>query len=100
MKLFLIAALATSAAAFAPVQSGRNSFALRSAGSAEIDAAMAASKEYGPASKEARVLWDIVEEICNLERSALNWRGRFSFYNLTTMVYHFYSLGAFSLSGF
>mmetsp|Transcript_44070 Transcript_44070/g.92692 ORF Transcript_44070/g.92692 Transcript_44070/m.92692 type:complete len:102 (+) Transcript_44070:199-504(+) len=63
MKLFLISALISSAAAFAPAQSGRNSFALRAAGPEAIQAAMEASKKYGPASKEARVLWDIVEEM-------------------------------------
>lgn len=70
MKLFLIAALATSAAAFAPAQSGRSSVALRSAGSAEIEAALAASKEFGATSKEARVLWDIVEEMDAADNSA------------------------------
>ena len=63
MKLFLIAALATSVTAFAPSQSGRTSIALRGAGSAEIEAALAASKEFGATSKEAGVLWDIVEEM-------------------------------------
>jgi len=70
MKLILIAALATSAAAFAPSQSGRNSVALRAAGSAEIEAALAASKKYGATSKEARVLWDIVEEMDASDNSA------------------------------
>mmetsp|Transcript_1621 Transcript_1621/g.2489 ORF Transcript_1621/g.2489 Transcript_1621/m.2489 type:complete len:204 (-) Transcript_1621:229-840(-) len=70
MKLFLIAALATSVTAFAPSQSGRTSIALRSAGSAEIEAALAASKEFGATSKEARVLWDIVEEMDASDNSA------------------------------
>jgi len=63
MKLFLIAALATSVTAFAPSLTGRASIALRSAGTAEIEAALAASKEFGATSNEARVLWDIVEEM-------------------------------------
>lgn len=70
MKLFLISALISSAAAFAPVQSGRNSVALRAAGPEAIQAAMDASKKYGPASKEARVLWDIVEEMDASDNSA------------------------------
>jgi len=70
MKLFLIAALATSVTAFAPSQSGRTSIALRGAGSAEIEAALAASKEFGATSKEAGVLWDIVEEMDSSDNSA------------------------------
>lgn len=63
MKLFLTAALVSSSAAFAPTPAGRMSVALRSAGPEAIQAAMDASKKYGAASKEARVLWDIVEEM-------------------------------------
>merc|ERR1712008_656148 len=37
---------------------------------AEIEAALAASKEHGPTSKEARVLWDIVEEMDASDNSA------------------------------
>ncbi|KAL7528323.1 hypothetical protein ACHAWF_002519 [Thalassiosira exigua] len=71
MKLFLLAALASSASAFAPTPSaGRRSVALRSAGSDAIAAAMEASKKYGASSQEARVLWDIVEEIDASDNSA------------------------------
>lgn len=70
MKLFLIAALASSATAFAPVPVGRHSVALASAGPEAIEAAMAASKKYGATSKEARVLWDIVEEMDASDNSA------------------------------
>lgn len=63
MKLFLVAALVSSSAAFAPVHSGRRSIALNAAGPDAIKAAMEASKKHGPTSKEARVLWDIVEEM-------------------------------------
>lgn len=63
MKLFLIAALVSSSAAFAPTPSGRRPVALRSAGVDAIEAAMEASKKYGASSPEARVLWDIVEEM-------------------------------------
>ena len=64
MKLFLIAALVSSSAAFAPAPiSGRHSLALSAAGADAIEAALEASKKYGPTSKEARVLWDIVEEM-------------------------------------
>lgn len=70
MKLFLIAALVTSTAAFAPVPLARVNTALASAGKAEVDAALAASKEFGATSKEARVLWDIVEEMDASDNSA------------------------------
>jgi hypothetical protein len=70
MKLFLIAALISSSAAFAPTPSGRHSVALRSAGPEAIEAALAASKEFGATSKEARVLWDIVEEMDASDNSA------------------------------
>ena len=70
MKLFLIAALVSSSAAFAPAPLARQSVALRSAGSADIEAALAASKKYGATSQEARVLWDIVEEMDASDNSA------------------------------
>ena len=70
MKLFIIAALASSAAAFAPVPSARVNTALQAAGSDAIEAALEASKKYGPTSKEARVLWDIVEEMDAADNSA------------------------------
>ena len=63
MKLFIIAALASSAAAFAPVPSARVNTALAGASSDAIQAALEASKKFGPTSQEARVLWDIVEEM-------------------------------------
>jgi len=64
MKLIQFAALVSSAAAFAPVPSGRHSqVALSAAGTDAIEAALEASKKYGPTSQEARVLWDIVEEM-------------------------------------
>lgn len=63
MKLFIIAALASSAAAFAPVPSARVNTALAGASSDAIEAALEASKKFGPTSQEARVLWDIVEEM-------------------------------------
>lgn len=37
--------------------------ALRSADSDAVEDALDASKKFGPTSKEARVAWDIVEEI-------------------------------------
>ena len=64
MKLFLLAAFVSSSAAFAPAAIiGRQSVALQASSSSAIDAALAASKKYGPTSKEAAVLWDIVEEM-------------------------------------
>lgn len=67
MKLFLIAALVSSTAAFSPVApaTGRHSSALFSAvdSSDAVKAALAASKEFGPTSKEAALAWDIVEEM-------------------------------------
>lgn len=65
MKLFLIAALVTSTAAFAPsaVRSGRQSIALFSASESAIAAALEASKKHGPTSKEAALAWETVEEM-------------------------------------
>jgi hypothetical protein len=66
MKLFLIAALVSSTSAFSPVAlPGRHSSALFSAvdSSDAVKAALAASKEFGPTSKEAALAWDIVEEM-------------------------------------
>jgi len=70
MKLFLIAALISSTAAFAPTPVGRHSVALRSAGPEAIEAALAASKKFGATSKEAAVAWDIVEEMDASDNSA------------------------------
>jgi len=71
MKLCLLAALVASAAAFAPTPCGRSPVALRASASADaIEAALAASKEHGATSSQARVLWDIVEEIDASDNSA------------------------------
>ena len=68
MKLLLTSLFAASATAFAP--SGMNvqprhatALSERMDSSSAIQAALAASKEFGAASPEARVLWDIVEEM-------------------------------------
>ena len=63
MKLFLIAALISSSVAFAPAPAGRQSVTLHASSTSAIEAALAASKKFGPTSKEAAVLWDIVEEM-------------------------------------
>ena len=69
MKLFLITALLSSATAFTPaavpVAGCRQSMALfGSVDSSEaVKAALAATKEFGPTSKEAALAWDIVEEM-------------------------------------
>lgn len=76
MQLLSPAALALlpAAAAFAPAgrpASPRAGPALRATASADaIEAALAASREHGPTSPEARVLWDIVEEIDASDNSA------------------------------
>ena len=67
MKFALIALLSAQAAAFAPSPSyvSRPSMALfgRVDTSGMVEAALAASKEFGPTSKEAQVAWDQVEEV-------------------------------------
>ena len=70
MKLFLITALLTSSAtAFTPavhsVAGRRQSMALFGSvySSEAVKAALAATKEFGPTSKEAALAWDIVEEM-------------------------------------
>jgi hypothetical protein len=65
MKLSLIALLTGYASAFAPSPMGKASTALfeRVDSSAAVQAALEASKKYGPTSKEAAVAWDIVEEL-------------------------------------
>lgn len=66
MKLFLIAALVSSTAAFSPVApaTGRHSALFSAVDSSDaVKAALAASKEFGPTSKEAALAWDIVEEM-------------------------------------
>jgi hypothetical protein len=64
MKIFL-ASLIGSCAAFAPAPFGKSPTALfgRVDTSAAIEAALDASKKFGSTSSEARVLWDIVEEM-------------------------------------
>ena len=57
---------ASAASAFVPsVSSSRASttLAARPDASAAIQEALEASKKFGPTSKEARVAWDIVEEL-------------------------------------
>ena len=67
MKLAVIALLFAQAMAFAPSRPlmARPAIALfgRVDSSEMIEAALAASKEFGPTSKEARVAWDQVEEM-------------------------------------
>jgi hypothetical protein len=65
MKLLLNFILVASTSAFAPPSQYRRATALseRVDSSGAIQAALEASKKYGAASPEARVLWDIVEEM-------------------------------------
>ncbi len=65
MKLLLVAAILTSSAAFAPAPIARRSVVslLESASATAIEAALEASKTHGPTSKEARLLWEVVEEM-------------------------------------
>ena len=68
MKLFLITALLSSATGFTPavpVAGRRQSMALFGSvdSSQAVKAALAATKEFGPTSKEAALAWDIVEEM-------------------------------------
>ena len=60
----MAALLAGSASAFAPSTFGvRQSTMLMMDSSKAVEAAMAASKEFGATSPEARVAWDTVEEM-------------------------------------
>jgi len=74
MKLAVIALLFAQAMAFAPSRPlmARPAIALfgRVDSSEMIEAALAASKEFGPTSKEARVAWDQVEEMDASDNSA------------------------------
>mmetsp|Transcript_8949 Transcript_8949/g.19199 ORF Transcript_8949/g.19199 Transcript_8949/m.19199 type:complete len:212 (+) Transcript_8949:67-702(+) len=76
MKLtafLLIGATAVSAFAPSPAHLGRPSTSLRAArpdASAAIKEALDASKKYGATSPEARVAWDIVEELDASDNSA------------------------------
>ncbi|KAL3817616.1 hypothetical protein ACHAXA_006505 [Cyclostephanos tholiformis] len=72
MKLLLVAALITSSAAFAPAPIARRSVVslLESASATAIEAALEASKTHGPTSKEARLLWEVVEEMNASDNSA------------------------------
>ena len=66
MKLLLVAALITTTAAFAPAPIARRSVAstlFESASATAIEAALEASKTHGPTSTEARLLWEVVEEM-------------------------------------
>ncbi len=67
MKFFLSLFLLSAAEAFVvPSRFGAPSTALsleRGNASEAISAAMEASRTFGPTSQEARVAWDIVEEI-------------------------------------
>jgi len=65
MKLILASLLTASAWAFVPSMPRHVTTALseRLDSSDAIQAALDASKKYGAASPEARVLWDIVEEM-------------------------------------
>lgn len=73
MKLILTSLLAASAYAFAPsgMNAPRHATALseRVDSSEAIQAALEASKKYGASSPEARVLWDIVEEMDSSDNS-------------------------------
>lgn len=65
MKLFTFALLTGCASAFAPSPMGKASTALfgRVDSSAAVQAALEASKKFGPTSKEAALAWETVEEI-------------------------------------
>ncbi len=85
MKLLLITALISSSAAFAPAATGRKSVALQGSSSSAIEAALAASKKFGPTSKEAAVLWDIVEE---MDASDNRWVVRIVLLSYTDENFH------------
>jgi len=65
MKLAILALLTGCASAFAPALIGKTSTALfgRIDSSAAVQAALEASKKFGPSSKEAALAWEIVEEM-------------------------------------
>ena len=71
MKLLVFVTVISSVAAFAPApisprcsRSSPSSMALAaSATTTAIEAALAASKEHGPTSKEAMLAWETVEEM-------------------------------------
>lgn len=72
MKLFTIALLTGYASAFAPSPMGKVSTALfgRADSSAAVQAALEASKKFGPTSKEAALAWEVVEEMDASDNSA------------------------------
>ncbi|KAL7497322.1 hypothetical protein ACHAWT_005769 [Skeletonema menzelii] len=72
MKLILASLLTASAWAFVPSMPRHVTTALseRLDSSDAIQAALDASKKYGAASPEARVLWDIVEEMDSADNTA------------------------------
>lgn len=66
ISALILLTFASAASAFVPsVSSSRASttLAARPDASAAIQEALEASKKFGPTSKEARVAWDIVEEL-------------------------------------
>lgn len=66
MKLLIVAALVSSSAAFAPSPIARTRSVaplFESATASAIEAALEASKTHGPTSKEAQLLWEVVEEM-------------------------------------
>lgn len=78
----LIAALSSSAEAFAPAPFGlarttttTTSLFVRIDASTLIEEAREASKKYGPASPEARVAWEAVEEVDSADNSAVSKPG-------------------------
>lgn len=72
MKLFTVALLTGYASAFAPSPMGKVSTALfgRADSSAAVQAALEASKKFGPTSKEAALAWEVVEEMDASDNSA------------------------------
>merc|ERR1711862_618401 len=66
MKLLLVAAAVSTASSFAPPSNfgrSRTSTSLNTSADEAISAALEASKKFGASSPEAKVLWDVVEEI-------------------------------------
>jgi len=80
MKMFLTTILVSSAAAFhvtLPIPTNRMPTFLkaeRGDSASAIEAALEASKNFGPTSCEARVAWDIVEEI-NASDNSIAYKG-------------------------
>ncbi|KAL3773785.1 hypothetical protein ACHAW5_002993 [Stephanodiscus triporus] len=73
MKLLIVAALISSSVAFAPAPIARARSVVplsESATASAIEAALEASKTHGPTSKEAQLLWEVVEEMNASDNSA------------------------------